>query len=200
MGTRNLTMVISNGETKVAQYGQWDGYPDGQGSTILEFLRNADLVQFKELLENVRFISNEEIEKRYKALGIKSPDGWLTMEQAEKFKKANPQLDRDMAAEVLQAIYQNGVTELNDSSSFAGDSLFCEWAYVVDLDKMVLEVYKGFNQKKLTKKDRFFYLQDGVKDREDKYYPVKIAKTYQLNSLPTKAQFIKECTKEKQTA
>lgn len=30
MGTRNLTMLISDGETKVAQYGQWDGYPGEQ--------------------------------------------------------------------------------------------------------------------------------------------------------------------------
>jgi len=29
MGTRNLTIVTSNGKTKVAQYGQWDGYPGG---------------------------------------------------------------------------------------------------------------------------------------------------------------------------
>jgi len=28
MGTRHLTMVIQNKEPKVAQYGQWDGYPE----------------------------------------------------------------------------------------------------------------------------------------------------------------------------
>jgi len=38
MGTRNLTMVISDGKTKIAQYGQWDGYPSGQGADILAFL------------------------------------------------------------------------------------------------------------------------------------------------------------------
>ena len=27
MGTRNLTCVFKDGEYKVAQYGQWDGYP-----------------------------------------------------------------------------------------------------------------------------------------------------------------------------
>ena len=27
MGTRNLTVVYLDGQYKVAQYGQWDGYP-----------------------------------------------------------------------------------------------------------------------------------------------------------------------------
>lgn len=31
MGTRNLTCVVLDGEFKVAQYGQWDGYPEGSG-------------------------------------------------------------------------------------------------------------------------------------------------------------------------
>jgi len=28
MGTRNLTCVMKDGQYKVAQYGQWDGYPE----------------------------------------------------------------------------------------------------------------------------------------------------------------------------
>jgi len=32
MGTRHLSMAYNKGgEVKVAQYGQWDGYPEGQG-------------------------------------------------------------------------------------------------------------------------------------------------------------------------
>lgn len=40
MGTRNLTAVYLDGQYKVAQYGQWDGYPEGQGITVLTFLRD----------------------------------------------------------------------------------------------------------------------------------------------------------------
>lgn len=28
MGTRHLTAVVIDGDYKVAQYGQWDGYPE----------------------------------------------------------------------------------------------------------------------------------------------------------------------------
>lgn len=41
MGTRHLTAVFVDGEYKVAQYGQWDGYPEGQGLTCLEFARSV---------------------------------------------------------------------------------------------------------------------------------------------------------------
>ena len=47
MGTRNLTMVISQEKTKVAQYGQWDGYPEGQGVKILSILKKVDMSELK---------------------------------------------------------------------------------------------------------------------------------------------------------
>lgn len=47
MGTRNSTLVKSKGKVKVAQYGQWDGYPTGQGQTIADFLNSdVDLEDF----------------------------------------------------------------------------------------------------------------------------------------------------------
>ena len=55
MGTRHLIAVQKDGEYKVAQYGQWDGYPEGQGVRVLEFLRNTDIELFKKRLSNVRF-------------------------------------------------------------------------------------------------------------------------------------------------
>jgi len=52
VGTRNITSVIMNGKQVVCQYGQWDGYPSWTGAKILEFLRNANMDQFKRALEN----------------------------------------------------------------------------------------------------------------------------------------------------
>ena len=58
MGTRNLTMVVDKtGETKIAQYGQWDGYPFGQGLTVLHFLSDKNSVdKLQEKLKLVRFL------------------------------------------------------------------------------------------------------------------------------------------------
>lgn len=62
MGTRNLTAVYLDGQYKVAQYGQWDGYPEGQGITVLTFLRDKmDLELFKEALRNSSYIPSEEL-------------------------------------------------------------------------------------------------------------------------------------------
>ena len=40
MGTRHLICVVSDNQYRIAQYGQWDGYPEGQGAAILEFLKS----------------------------------------------------------------------------------------------------------------------------------------------------------------
>jgi len=89
MGTRNVTMVISGGETKVAQYGQWDGYPSGQGVTILNFLKRFSLKKFKKQLDKFQFRGKkqeEEMEEFMASIG--STDGWMNSEQAEKYHTA----------------------------------------------------------------------------------------------------------------
>jgi hypothetical protein len=70
---------------------------------------------------------------------------------------------------------------------FAADSLFCEWAYVIDLDKDVFEVYRGFNKRKLGKTHRFAFLEP--KARKE-YHPVCLLKSYRLGRLPGQAGFL----------
>lgn len=147
MGTRNLTMVISNGKTKVAQYGQWDGYPSGQGATILTFFKKANLKTFKEKIDTLpKWVTEKQLTKMWADVGhdTKTSGGWVSCEIADKFKANNPQLDRDMAAEVLEFIYNaDKPVLLKDDSEFIKDGLFCEWAYIIDLDKNTLEVRGG---------------------------------------------------------
>jgi len=55
MGTRHRQAVISKrGSLKIQQYGQWDGYPSGQGIDILEYLRSADLTKYQKNLTKIK--------------------------------------------------------------------------------------------------------------------------------------------------
>ena len=173
MGTRHLTVVVVDGEFKVAQYGQWDGYPSGQGSDILAFLYINDMDKFREAARATRFITDEES----KAIDKKHGTEW---------KRYYPQLSRDVGSDILKMVYE-GTTELYDSSDFANDSLFCEYAYVIDLDNNVLEVYEGFNHEKILE-GRFL-----SKDSNDsEYEPVKLIKTYGLDDLPMEEEFLSD--------
>ena len=49
-----------------------------------------------------------------------------------------------------------------DSYEFAKDSLYCEWAYIIDFDKNAFEVYKGLNTMGIRPEDRFFSLMRKV--------------------------------------
>lgn len=55
MGTRYLTMVVKDNKTKVAQYGQFDGYLSGAGVAILKFLKTVDMKKFRKKLDNASF-------------------------------------------------------------------------------------------------------------------------------------------------
>jgi hypothetical protein len=197
-------MVISDGKTKVAQYGQWDGYPQGQGKKALEFLHGCDLKKFKEKIDALSFLTDSECEK---------------LDEEIDFDKKYPWLSRDAGAQILSAIYYGTmrvstgigskgevkvkVSKVVNSEYFAKDSLFCEYAYLIDLDKRTFEVYCGFNTRPLGKKQRFKYLEEPItrkvlteKDknerltRENEYFPIRMVKSYDLDDLPTMRDFL----------
>lgn len=191
MGTHNLTIVIKDGNPVVAQYGQWDGYPSGQGLTILEFLRTANIVRFKKKLKKCRFSNKWDHTKMNNFLNsIGSPNGWMSQDQAVLYKEKYPYLSRDIAAEILEMIYNSTdrTIMLNNSYDFAADGLSCEWAYVVDLDKNTFEVYKGCNKTPLTEDERFYGTDAGY---EGDYTPVKCIAIFDIYKLPSNELFLK---------
>lgn len=184
MGTRNLTIIHKNGEYKVAQYGQWDGYPEGLGLSLLNFLKSVNIDSFRNAIDNVSFYTKEELEdiNKYVEETRKSiPDyNW---------QKYFPHLSRDCGGDILNYIVFKGVNKVKNNINFAADSLFCEWAYVIDLDTNKFEVYQGFNKEKLNENERFFYLED---KSEGNYHPVKFVKAYDIDDLPNEQEFIND--------
>lgn len=146
MGTRHLVGVVKDNKWRVAQYGQWDGYLDGQGKAVLDILANGGTEQLRRKVDNCIFINSNQVRQYYVDAGDdpKNTSGLISMEIADKFREMHPTLSRDIGAQVLQIIIDSEeVVELFDSSDFLADDCFCEYAYVIDFDKNVLRFYAG---------------------------------------------------------
>jgi hypothetical protein len=135
MGTRNLTIVKSNGKVKVAQYGQWDGYPTGQGQTIADLLSKFDLKKFKEKIDKLGVYTQKEKEQAYIDAGADPKDEWISGEISEIKNKNHPALCRDHGAGILELIYDDKVKKVELQEDFEKDGLFCEYCYKIDLNK-----------------------------------------------------------------
>ena len=165
MGTRNLVMVIYQKKTVIAQYGQYDGYPAYTADYLLRFMLDKSKVSsLKHQLDskNVTLLTYEKAESKF-------GKEW----NASNFSSA---FHSTAGCGILDIIIQGGHHfYLQDSTSFSRDSLFCEWGYVVNLDNMSLEVYKGYNKEPLVKGERFFrYNRYHVNDA---YKPIKYLTT-----------------------
>lgn len=187
MGTCNLTIVFDAGDYRVAQYGHWDGYPEGAGITILRFLRDEmDEFLFRIRLSRFNFIDENDAIKRRIDKAFGNGIGSYCF----------PEFSRDTGCDILPMIQNNMATTryLGNSLDFAAESVFCEWAYVVDFEHRTFEVYQGFNETPLEENERFYFLNDianpdpafsGVR-----YYPVRLAATFDLDNLPKDKEFL----------
>lgn len=177
MGTRHLVAVQLDGEYKIAQYGQWDGYPEGQGVRVLKFLKETNPDAFIAQLRRLRWATDEQIEDAWVAAGAVRGSSFTSLE----------------GATILDVVLRAAVPEnllMRDNIGFAQDSLFCEWAYVIDFDTNVLEVYIGF-QKAPDFDGRFAGpMTSGI---DNNYGPVKKLLSYSLSALPTETAFLEDC-------
>lgn len=149
MGTRHLTIIFYKGKYVVVQYGQWDGYPEGQGKTVVEFIlvdgNLARLIRGLKFLRSPTDAEKIEISQAINHLDrIKDPDQQLrfAMQTSRTGAKILQYIsDSDVNTPVLKSKY-----DPMDQLDFIFDYICCEWAYLLDLDENKLEVYSGGRQ------------------------------------------------------
>jgi hypothetical protein len=165
MGTRHLTIVKVNGKVKIAQYGQWDGYPMGQGAVIADFLQNKmDLELFKKQVRSLKKITKKALETTWIDCGAEEGSPTVSMAVAKVHSESFPQFSRDTGAKILNLIH-NGTLE-SQGHDFKSKQLLkkvisgykvthvdldldflkspgCEYAYEIDLDEKTVSVYVG---------------------------------------------------------
>lgn len=206
MGTRGAYGVIINEQEKIG-YGQYDSYPEGSGIENLQWLRI--IVSREDWLADVR--------KKAEACQLVHDDTPPTPEQIKKMSDTHDpfvsggndwyaltRLTHGHLGQMLECGY------IYDSSTFPLDSLFCEWAYIVDFDKERFEVYKGF-QKTLPKagrwkgrpteaeqrkwyEDHVAYCKEHDRDPwmtpEQEYKAVELVGSWDFRELPSDEEFL----------
>lgn len=120
MGTRHQQIVIAkNGDVKISQYGQWDGYPGGQGIEILRYLLNGNLDKYQENLIQIPLITDAQLEL------VEKDDHWTDN---------YPYLSRDCGSNIHQLI-EDGVVEFVSHIDNVEADKWCEGFYTIDFSK-----------------------------------------------------------------
>lgn len=164
MGTRNLSMAKVDGVLKIAQYGQWDGYPSGAGVEILSFIKRTDMNEFKDKVRKCNFVEPEHIRNLWESLGA-DKSGVVSMDIASKMEEQYPQFSRDTGCQIFKLVNESDGMNLDDAHEFGEDGLFCEWAYLIDFDEGCLSVYaNGVSEASLVDKFSFEVLKEMTKE------------------------------------
>lgn len=180
MGTRGAIGVYVDGVTKAA-YNQFDMYPDGHGQQVVN--------EIKELLETY---SLEEL--RAKAAAMVAIDKKTTPTDEQKTKLA-PYYASRVSSQSTDDWYclfremQGGIKTylevgmMLDQAVFLADSLFCEYAYILNLDDNLFEIYEGFRT--TPPLGRYASLPYEQAHRgENQYYPVSLVSAFPLDNIP----------------
>lgn len=182
MGTRGIMGVRIDGQDKLT-YNHYDSYPDGLGEAMVKDIRS--LIKTKKMETQARgitFIDPEikptpnQIAKLnpYTDLGVsnQSTSDWYCLT-----RKLQGNLKDTLAAGLM-----------DDAKDFMNNSLFCEWAYIVNFDDGLFEVYRGFQTDLKDQKGRYAVkhkppFEPSYKGQEQ-YFPVALIATFPLKDIP----------------
>lgn len=185
MGTRGLYGIRKDGVDKVT-YNHFDSYPEYLGYNIVKFCKNHNRNQLIELFNKIELVGEEkptEEQKRIckqnkwfdETVSLQSDDDWYC-------------LLRETQGD-LEALLHSDKAYMLDNHDFIKDSLSCEYAYIINLDRNVLEVWVGF-QKKPDPKNRY-----GTQQDESGYYPCRLIRNYHLPLTKKRTWYLKDMIK-----
>lgn len=137
MGTRSYTVLKSDGDIRIAQYGQWDGGIDRGGAVVWWFCKThlasgEGIVKVKQALTHCHFLTGWGARALYLDFGFSCAQE-ATDEQWQAFEEAYPTLLRDLGPMVLITLMKPGGDTLYLSNQI--DYYGHGWGnYMIDLD------------------------------------------------------------------
>lgn len=182
MGTRGLLAFHVDGQTK-ATYTHWDAYPSGLGTDVLEYLHKTPLDEVTAKAKALQKIEDthaaptfEQVAKLADYLDPHVGEKSEVVTWYQLLRKTQDKPDLILAAGYFE-----------DAFSFGQDSLFCEWAFVVDLDAGNLDAYEGFNTKV---EPVGLWAGLPTADKREEYKPITRVASFPLSDLPSTDVFV----------
>jgi hypothetical protein len=153
MSTRGAYGFRINGVDKVT-YNHSDSYPKWLGAIVFNFFNGKSDEELKKIASNIILVNDDEptsgqiaICNRYDFIELGVSQGtveeWYCLLRGTQ-SDLNIYTDDYNKDEMENALVS--FPYMIDSSDFLAGSLFCEYVYIFNIDKKVLEVYKGFNK------------------------------------------------------
>lgn len=181
MSTRGLYGFRKNGADKCT-YNHWDSYPSGLGKTVVEFCKNHTIKEMNDIFDKIILVNEQDtptekqIDECIKngfadfSVGGCSQTDWYCLLR-------NCQGDLECLAKAKNHAY------MIDRIDFIKDSLFCEYAYIINLDDKVLEFYKGFQTSPQEGNRYGTEIYEPYAEYKREYYPCKLVLTFPLEEI-----------------
>jgi hypothetical protein len=175
MGTRGCYGFVKNGVEKVS-YNHSDSYPTGLGQNIVDFVNSTSIEEMNKIFDTIELVDEDEEptdehKVELKLTGRHYDSDWYT-------------ILRDIQGD-LNA-YKKGERFMIDNGRFIY-SRSCQYAYIINLDENVLEVYDGVEDKKCN--GRYGKFQTDLYPRLVDTFPLDNIPSYWLSVLQNKVNY-----------
>lgn len=148
MSTRGL-YGIRKGDVDKCTYNHYDSYPSGLGRKILQFCATHSEQQISDLY-NLIVLFNPKVPPTEEQKAMCKHNGYVNLNVGKRSDDDWYCLLRELQGHIdawEEALKQNAKLPMEDNHNFIKDSLFCEYAYIINLDNHVLEYWVGWQNK-----------------------------------------------------
>ncbi len=178
MGTSGLMGVRVDGVDKLT-YNHFDSYPSGLGEDIVtdirKMLSEIGLNKMRALAASMKLVDERAVPS---AEAMKDFAG-STDNSVGDGNSSWYNLTRDLQGKLYPTLQAGVMCKAND---FIFDSLFCEWAYIINFDDGTLEIYKGF-QRNPHVNGRYSSMKPTGRGMGE-YFPCALVLTLPLDDIP----------------
>jgi len=147
MGCRGVYGFRINDEDKVT-YTHCGGCPDGAGVKVLKFLKAVTNEQLKKIAQGVILVDEDDVPTE-EQIEICREAGLVNLNVSEQNEKDWYCLMRNAQDNLfiyMETPEKKAIPYMRNSCDFTSESLFCEGAYILNIDTGMFEIYTGFNK------------------------------------------------------